>query len=147
MTQAESATTNWARANRLAELAEVAPGTARNYISGLKKTDTDAWTTLCGLLDEEKDARNATIRGHVTAAKAHKSTANRRKSKGNPQREVRAGAPASRKKTGRPRSTCGKGEINADVLFDLRKVQKKHGVTCGQLAEGAKVLAILIDET
>lgn len=142
MTQAESAATNWARANRLAELADVAPGTARNYISGLKKTDQHTWTTLCGLLDEEKDARNATIRGHVTKVKEHNAPG-RRKSQGDPTKEVRAGAPT---KTGRPRSTTGKAEVPAEVLFDLRKIQKKYGLTSGQLTETAKALGQLVED-
>lgn len=143
MTQAKSAATNWARANKLAELAGIAPGTARNYISSLKKESEESWRQLTTLLDNDKDSRNGIIRNHVALAKDHTSTA--RASKGNPDRPVRGGAPQDTK-SGRPRSTTKGSGIPADALFDLRKFQKKYGLTSAQLTETAKKLEALVED-
>lgn len=60
--QAQAVKLNWARARRLAELADISPAIARNYLSGIEEVS---------ILDSEMDKRNSTIRAMVAAAQAH----------------------------------------------------------------------------
>ena len=60
--QSQAVKLNWARARRLAELADISPATARNYLSGIEEVS---------ILDSDMDKRNSTIREMVAAAQAH----------------------------------------------------------------------------
>ena len=60
--QAQAVKLNWARARRLAELADISPATARNFLVGVEEVS---------ILDSEMDKRNSTIREMVAAAQAH----------------------------------------------------------------------------
>ena len=60
--QAQAVKLNWARARRLAELADISPAVARNFLVGVEEVS---------ILDGEMDKRNSAIREMVTAAQAH----------------------------------------------------------------------------
>lgn len=133
---------SWARAHKLAGNAEGTatgagrPSNARTYLAEHPEHHE--------VLDSNADKRSPKIRAIVDeyAQWCKDQAPKSRPAKGDPTRPARAGAP----KTGHPRSTCGKGELTAAVLFDLRAIQKKHGLTCAKLAEGAQALGTLIDE-
>ena len=109
--QGQAATRNWARANRLAELANIKPALARHYLKTVSE-DTKI------LLDEGADKRNGTIKSLIEGARHHDKP---RPSEGEPQKPARAGAPT-------PRIHPRKCETTSiDLLIDIKKLADKHG--------------------
>jgi hypothetical protein len=107
--QGQAAATNWARANRLAELSGLKPAAARNFIK-----DIDEDTKI--LLDEGADKRNKIIRQLIEDAQSGD-----RPSLGDPDKPARAGAPTRRI----PTTKCDNTSI--DLLIDIKKLADKHG--------------------
>jgi hypothetical protein len=138
MGAAHSAQINWARANKLADHAEIAPGTARNYISCLKKENPQSWTQLCKLLDTDTTARNKTLKTHIQLAQNH--TAPDRPSKGDPRRPARAGAPPEN--WDEPPNRCTGCDMN--LLTALKKILDQD-YTPKDIQEGLKFIISLRD--
>jgi len=128
----EQAQLSWSRANKLAELAGIAPPAARNYISTLKKDTEEGWRQLTTLLDGDKDARNGIIRNHIDLAKAHKTP--QRASKGDPTRSPRAGAPAESSN-----GTEGTAGVDINLLRALKKLLTK-GYALEDIQTGCKFI-------
>jgi hypothetical protein len=136
--QAETAKQSWARANRLAELADVPPPVARNFISQMKKaSEIDdarrfAFQDLMVALDGGKDARHKGIKDMVKGVKEHEAPP--RASKGDPNRPPRAGAP-SEGTNGAPQASG----VDINLLRALKKLLTK-GYTVDDLATGVKFI-------
>lgn len=137
---------SWTRAKALHGLTEMessTPAVARRFLSNNPQYQES--------LDGKADKRNPKVREALaeyekfcgTNPKIRKT---RRPAKGDPTKEVRAGAPTRRRKTGgRPRVGTDPGKLSADVLFDLRALQRKHQVTLDEILYCCKVLGDLCD--
>jgi len=87
--QSKTAAKSWARANRLATLANIPPKAARNYIKNHPNP------TIINLLDNGSDSRNQTLKAYINDATLWSPQTTIRKSKGDPKKPPRAGAPAT----------------------------------------------------
>lgn len=139
----------WKRADNLAKLAgHPKKADARSFIS---QSDLDA-TIL-----DSPDKRNPNVREAITAFKAWLAAGNQaklggravRRSKGDQNKPPRAGAPPKRQvgiRKPKTKSPTGKRQdLPAEILFDLREIQKKHDITPQDLAYCSSQLGKLLD--
>ena len=137
---------SWKRANALHELADTEksrPAIARNFLSKNK--------SYADLFEGKADKRNPKVREALEAYTKFCENPGviRRPSKGDPNRQVRAGAPKSRvsRKGGKPRTTTNPAQMPAEVLFDLRKIQRKYGISLTDLLYATNTLSELCDDS